>query len=189
MVLRDAVEVGEIRSLAARLGWNYVGDIDRDPERQVFYEAKWEVGGDVTAHYIVDELVDERYMVVAGDKESPVEDVVAKVEEHLDVWPFHDLLDEFDVSVHPAGQARSTLRLGAGSPLSADEEVLIRVRESAHHGDAAVREAALWAMVYAAWPEYRDDLAVLAGSDPVPEIARQAGLALRQLAEDGVIEP
>jgi hypothetical protein len=44
-------------------------------------------------------------------------------------------------------------------------------------------------MVYAAWPEYRETLAAMSERDTDPEVARNAGLALRQLAENGVIEP
>jgi hypothetical protein len=189
LLLQDSVRPGDIRALAEANDWTFVGDIDPDPENQVFYEAKWDTSEGVSIHYVVDEVVNERYVVAAGDDEARVGGVMSTVENRLDVWTLDELLNSYDITPYPAGHAQAVLRLGAGSPLSAVDSVSGRVWEAVRHQDRRVRLAAVWAMVYAAWPEYRETLAAMSERDTDPEVARNAELALRQLAENGVIEP
>ncbi|GAA1382100.1 hypothetical protein GCM10009639_00800 [Kitasatospora putterlickiae] len=183
LILRDSVDNAGIRAFAEADGWTYQGDIARDPANQAFYEAKWSLPGGLSAHFVADEFVDARYLVVAGDDDAGVQEASARLEAALDVWSVADLETNFDVCVYPFEQARSVLLLGAGSPERAVDSVFTRVLEAVRHKEPRVRRAAVQAMVYAGWPEYREPLAELAARDADPEVAREAGLALRVLEE------
>ncbi|WP_405521762.1 hypothetical protein [Streptomyces canus] len=189
LILRDQVDASDIRSFTQSTGWDFLGDIDRDPERGVFYEAKWDTGDGRSVHYIVDEFADVCYMVVANTDSDEAEETLSQIAGSLAAWTSEDLLNDCYVHVYPAGWAKSLLRLGAGAPLRAEDSVVSHVVFSSEHEDASVRSAAVWAMVYTAWPEFKEAMVRLARTDPDPQVAREAQLALEQLTESGVIEP
>jgi hypothetical protein len=60
---------------------------------------------------------------------------------------------------------------------------MLRVRESLVNPASRVRRAAVWAMIYAAWPAYHGLLMRVAEADTDQEIAQQAALAAEQLSE------
>ncbi|GHH10965.1 hypothetical protein [Streptomyces lanatus] len=188
LILHDRVEGADIQELAQRAGWTFLGDIDRDPERGVFYEAKWDIGNGGSAHYIVDEFADVPYMVVVHEDPSVTDETLATIEQSLAVWTVDEMLEDCYVNVWPAGWVKALLRVGAGAPLSAVPEIVEHIEFSAEHKYAEVRRAAVWAMTYTAWPEFQGCLTRLSGTDEDEEVAREAGLALEQLAESGVIE-
>ncbi|MER7706369.1 HEAT repeat domain-containing protein [Kitasatospora sp. NPDC097605] len=183
LILRDSVDNAEIRAFAEAEGWAYQGDIARDPASHAFYEAKWSLPGGLSAHYVADEFIDARYLVVTGDDDTRVQAASARVEAALDVRSVDELEADLDVRADPFERARSVLLLGAGSPKRAVDSVVTRVLAAVRHRDARVRRAAVQAMVYAEWPEYREPLADLLTQETDPEVARQAGIALRVLEE------
>ncbi|MCX5058290.1 HEAT repeat domain-containing protein [Streptomyces sp. NBC_00201] len=189
LILRDHVDAAAIRAFTDNAGWTFLGDIDRDPDRGVFYEAKWDTDTGGSVHYIVDEFADVPYMVVSNDAPDVAEETLSRIEDGLAVWTLDEMLDDCYVHVYPAGWAKSLLRLGAGAPVHAVDSVVSHVVFSSEHDDAAVRRAAIWAMVYTAWPEFEEPLVRLARTDSDAQVAREAQLALEQLAESGVIEP
>ena len=89
----------------------------------------------------------------------------------------------FDTSVYPVEQTRSVLILGAGSPERAADPVIMRILEATHHTDARVRRAAVCAMVYSEWPEYRESLAEMIARETDPQVIHQAELAVQLLEE------
>ncbi|TCC08112.1 HEAT repeat domain-containing protein [Kribbella soli] len=173
LILRDHVGNADVRAFVDAAGWTFVGQIDRDLEHGIGYEAKWSTdGGD--AHYVVDEFADVVYLLAPDAAHASIENA-------LSVWTLDELIEDSYVHVYPAGWAKSVLRLGAGAPVVADERVLDHLVFSAQHADVPVRRAALWAMVYAAWPEFTEALTALA-RDEDPGIAREALDALELLS-------
>lgn len=183
LILRDSVDNAGIRAFAEADGWTYEGDIARDPEHRSFYEAKWSRPGGLSAHFVADEFVDARYLVVAGDDGARVGEATERLEAALDVRSVDDLETDFDVSVYPVEQARSVLLLGVGAPRRAVGAVVMRVLEAVRHKDPGVRRAAVQAMVYSEWPEFREPLAETVAHDADPEVVREARIALRLLEE------
>ncbi|WP_406404258.1 hypothetical protein OH805_33395 [Streptomyces sp. NBC_00879] len=188
LILRSHVESGDIQALAENNQWEFLGDIDRDPARGIFYEAKWDSGDGGSVHYVVDEFADVCYMVAANEDSQAANRIAGIIESALPVWTLDEMLEEFDVSVYPAGWAKSIMRLGVGAPLHAVESIVTRAEESTQHTDSPVRRAAVWSMVYTAWPEFESALTRVAQEDEDPQVAREAQLALEQFAENGLID-
>jgi len=181
LVLRDHVAGGDIRSFVEGEGWTFAGQIERDPARGVFYEAKWTTPHGPPVHYVVDETADVAYLVVMiglDDGTQSAEAILSRIEQGLAVWSLDELLTDCYVHVYPAGWAKSLLRLGAGAPPHAVPEFVEHIVFSSQHQEARVRRAALWAMAYAAWPEFMATLTAMADTDEDPEVAREARLAL-----------
>ncbi|MFC8798755.1 hypothetical protein ACFT2C_13555 [Promicromonospora sp. NPDC057138] len=177
LVLQPSFEPADVRALAEDSGWDFFLEVDADPERGIFYEVRWDIADGGTVHYIVDEVVDASYMVARHDDPSIAEQVADRIAAALPFWTLDELLHDFDVNVYPAGWAKALLRLGAGAPKQADDEVVMRVKESIGHRDAQVRAAAIWAMVYTEWPVFRDILAGME-TDADPEVAAGAAWAV-----------
>jgi hypothetical protein len=171
LILRDHVGAADIRSFSEAAGWTFLGDIARDPEKKIFCEAQWDIGDGSSAHYVVDEFADVHYMVATDGKTDSL------IETGLSVWTVDEMLEDCYVHVYPAGWSKSLLRLGAGAPLEADKPVMDHIIYSVRYADKTVRRAALWAMVYTAWPDFEDTLAELT-RDEDPQVANEARLAL-----------
>lgn len=185
LVLHDRTEPEEVRAAAERNNWTFAGQIDRDQENGVFHEVRWNTDDGGSVHYVIDEFADVLYLVVRHEDPAAAERLAATIESSLPVWTVDDLLEECYVQVYPAGWAKALLRLGVGAPLEETEPVLAHVRFSAGHRDAEVRRAAVWAMVYAEWPVYREILANLAETDEDQRVSREAALAVEQFDRTG----
>lgn len=168
LILRDHVGNADIRAFVEAAGWTLVGEIERDPEHGMGYEAKWSTA-DGDAHYVVDEFADVFYLLAPDAAHASIENA-------LSVWTLDEMIEDCYVHVYPAGWAKSTLRLGAGAPVVADERVVDHLVYSAKYAEVPVRRAALWAMVYTAWPEFTEAVTVLA-RDEDPVLAREAQAA------------
>lgn len=177
VVLRDEVQPATVRAVAEQNGWTFYAQIESDPENGVFYEVRWDVPGGGTAHYIIDEVVDCIYLVARHDDRATAERLGEEIAIQLPSWTVDELLHEFDVNIYPAGWEKALLRLGAGAPIEENEEVALRVRESAQHKIGKVRLAAVWAVVYTEWPVFRELLSTMAETDCDPEVARAAARA------------
>ncbi|RJO77574.1 hypothetical protein D5S18_07455 [Nocardia panacis] len=173
----------EVRALAAADGWTYEGDTARDPDSRAFYEAKWSLPGGLSVNYVADELVDARYLVVSGEDDARVREVTTRLAAEVIFWSLDELLVNFDTSVYPAEQTRSVLILGAGSPKRAADPVIMRILEATHHKDARVRRAAVCAMVYSEWPEYREPLAEMIVRETDAQVIHHARIAVQLFEE------
>ncbi|MFJ9211946.1 hypothetical protein [Streptomyces sp. NPDC102264] len=185
LVLRDSVEDSEIWSFAEQKGWHYLGHVPRDPARGVFYEARWEPTEGSTVHYIIDEFTDVVYMVVQHHEVEVAENLAGQLTDGLPIESLEELARNFDIHMYPAGWAKAVLRLGVGAPKEPDENFLLRIRESVGHPEARVRKAAVWAMRYAAWPEFSQDLKRMAKSESDPEVAKEITHAMETFRTPG----
>ncbi|MFC8798753.1 hypothetical protein ACFT2C_13545 [Promicromonospora sp. NPDC057138] len=181
LLLRPSFEPPQVRALAEDSGWRYAGQIDEDPERGIFFEARWDTADGGTVHYIVDDVADAAYLVARHDDPLIAEQVADRIVAALPVWTPEALLEVCYVKVYPAGWAKALKQLGLGAPKQADEQMVDHIKFSSEHQDAPVRMAAVWAMVYTEWPVFRDVLAGMAEKDPDPEVTARAARAVQEL--------
>lgn len=181
VVLKDSVLEETVDDYLRSLGWVRVGHVDRNPEEMVQYGVRWNVDEVTSVHLTVDDFAELRYVTVAGESWEEVGRVLNLTQGGLDVWTRGDLIRDADAassSDDAQNEARSVFRLGVGAPLAAENTILVRVEAAARSQNEIVRRAALWAMAYSQWPEYRETLRWLAGNDPILEISRQAEIVL-----------
>lgn len=184
IILRPDVLNEDIWSFAERQGWIYLGHVPRNPERGVFYEARWEPGGGGSVHFIIDEFADVLYMVAQHHDPQAADELAHQVEKALPVKSLETLVEDFDVNMYPAGWAKSLLALGVGAPKAVDEEVLSRFRQSFGHREAKVRMAIVWAIRYAAWPELQQYLEQMARLEADPNVASEIARAMEIFAAE-----
>ncbi|MFC6881992.1 MULTISPECIES: hypothetical protein [Actinomadura] len=173
LVLKDHVGVADVNAFADARDWTVLGTVERDPEKGFFFEKKWAARAGVSMHYIVDEFLGERYMMAMSRHGNPDRELT-RLSAGLDTWSLDEALFQFDASVYGADKERAVRLLAAISPASADQSIVERVIKASGSRYKGVRLAAVWAMAYADWPEYRETLASVAVRDTEEEIRRDA---------------
>ena len=186
LVLRKETRSESLADFAALSDWEPIGHVPRDPAQGVFLEIIWKPDDDTSVYYVEDEFTNTRFVTAGAPDPGKVEQILADIARHVGVWSLRDMLAATK-DKDPQRRMEALLRLGVGSPLRADPSVMKAVRRAAHDPDPVIRRAALWAMVYAEWPEYRDDMVELT-HDPDPVVADDASRALRRFIEEGVID-
>ncbi|WP_330358809.1 HEAT repeat domain-containing protein [Streptomyces chartreusis] len=183
LVLKDEVSWQDLREFTEEHEWRYIGMMDRDPDKRIYREAKWEVGSALFAHYVEDEFADERFIIATGGSADSRNRALAEISESVAVWSFEDLLYEVSGAAYPAGRARAVMRLGVGSPLQAVDSAVNRIERASKDSDLRVRKAAVWAMAYSDWPQYRPVLEIFVEREKDPQLAHSASLILQSLGE------
>ncbi|MFF7791436.1 HEAT repeat domain-containing protein [Streptomyces sp. NPDC007991] len=185
IVLRNDIPDAQIWDFAERQGWSYLGHVPRDPERGVFYEARWETSQGNTVHFIIDEFADSLYMVAQHQSEAEADRIADTIQDSLPSYSVPQLAEEFDINMYPAGWAAWLLRLGVGAPKRPDDTVTSRIRDSIGHKKPAVRRAAVWAIRYTAWPELKSYLEHMRSDEQDPAVLAEIEEAIRVFNEVG----
>jgi len=156
-----------VRAFADQHGWT----IDASDPREI----SWAAGPGVSLQYIVDPLSLVEYVVLSGNEQSAVEQTTRIVTDKAPIWTLDELLA--DVSDSPE-RAAAVARAGVGAPDEYDERFFACITAAMKDPDTAVREAALYATAYSAYPQYHDRLVEVARTDPDPERQEDADLIL-----------
>jgi hypothetical protein len=80
------------------------------------------------------------------------------------------------------------MRLGVGAPYEFDDEVFRRITAGLVHGNADVRQLAMWGSVYSPWPDYLPYLRQIAERDKAPLLRERASDVLSIFKSQGVAE-
>ncbi|AXG81889.1 HEAT repeat domain-containing protein [Streptomyces paludis] len=153
-----------------------------------WYEARWIVSAAATFHYVEDAVASECYVSVSGDVPTVVEGTLRMVMEDLDVWSPDELVAAVDDANDPVGRGSALIRLVIGSPIHYDAEIAERVYDGLDDPDHRVREMAIWASSYRAFPQYRSRLRELAERDPEGSVRDSAREMLEFYDQAGVAE-
>ncbi|KAA5835992.1 HEAT repeat domain-containing protein [Saccharopolyspora hirsuta] len=152
MALKDHVTMAEVNEFAAARGWTELGTMRADPGAGVFFEKKWQVRDELSLHYVVDDLAGERYVLAMGpDPDAEL----AELTSGLDTWTISEAAFNFDASVYRADKDRAVRLLGVVSPADPTRAIIDRVTKAARSDHSEIRHAAVLAMAYAEWPDYR----------------------------------
>ena len=182
-ILRDSVTEDDVRAVTERNGWRYAGDVRG---QQILHRApSMRRGGPLE---IVDRFITSWIPLPAkvtwclwAATRRWSKRVIATIEQSLATWSIDEAFRSYGAAGFAPSRAKAVLLLGLISPARPVEGVMERVRESTHHRDARVRRAAVWAMIYSEWSEYREDLARIASTDSDLEIADEASRALETI--------
>ncbi|MFI6692843.1 HEAT repeat domain-containing protein [Streptomyces sp. NPDC050433] len=183
LALKDHVAIEDVNNFAGSRNWAVAGVVNRDPEEGIFFEKKWRIGEGFAFHYIVDDFMGERYVVVVGQSEFESESYLDVIVSGLDCWSAGEAVLKFDSSVYVADRVRAVRLLGVVSPLAVDSSIADRVVGAAQSESPDVRRAAIWAMGYSDWPEYRERLASLVEAESNGIIRDEAAAILSRLRE------
>ncbi|MEV0603446.1 hypothetical protein AB0I82_29700 [Streptomyces sp. NPDC050315] len=184
LALKDHVTMAEVNQYAETRGWDSIGIINRNPDEGVFYEKKWQVRDGLSFHYIVDDFMGERY-VMAVSQTPDADEKLTELSSGLDTWTTDEATFNFDASVYGADKERAVSLLGIVSPLQSDQAIIERVCKAARSKYPGVRQAAVWAMAYSKWSEYREELTALIEREADEQLVQDAEAVVSTLGTDG----
>lgn len=156
LVFRKMPSEGDAERLANAMGWPVRGEIPADYARGIPREVQWSAGPAITLHYLEDDLSGNAYLVVSGDRKEIAEATAGIAEQHLAAFfSYEELLDSISKARKEPEKCRALVRAALGAPREFDDRLFEIVRISLRDKSPAVRESAIWATSYAAWPQFR----------------------------------
>ncbi|MFC7329943.1 hypothetical protein [Marinactinospora rubrisoli] len=143
-----------VATFPPELGWSGPSST-REEDRESWLPARVVWGTDPALHYEEDLLSDFAYVTSVGSDPEQVAAVARLAEQRLPVRSVGQLLEDVDWQFGDEDRAHAVVRAGAGAPLEVHEGVLDCVRAALAHASPQVRMAAVWAVTYQPWPEFR----------------------------------
>ncbi|GAA2836556.1 HEAT repeat domain-containing protein [Crossiella cryophila] len=180
-VLRVLPGEDEVAAYAAEQEWDPISFRQADPAQGVNYEVVWLTEDNLTLHYRQDYVSRSACFLFAGDDPELAEHLAAEMDTALDAYSVEELIDAATTTTEPPERGRALLRLGFGSPPTADDRILPVITAGLRDPDPDLRRTAIWATTYAPWPQYRAPLAELATGEPVPDVRDLAQATLQIL--------
>ena len=174
LVLGRSPQDESVVELAEDEGWSAVEDVVADGARQVL----WAVGPGTSLTYTEDPVSHNAYVVLASADQATYDRALELIEYELMPFQRIAMLRTIDNSSTPLAVARSVICAGLGAPDEFDEEFFTRIRDAFSSPEDWVREAAIWATAYSAWPQYVPLLEFAAGNDSSAKLRSDAAAVL-----------
>lgn len=133
-------------------------------------EQVWRVAEDVTFHHVLDQRSGLAYVEVRGSDSDRMREALERVRPSLEVRSQSELLEALWSNHDETELPAALLAAGLGAPLRFAEDLFLPVSQALDHPDPGIREAALWALAYTEWPEWRTVVTPLGDTDPDPRI-------------------
>lgn len=182
-------------SFAEQHGWEMYSDTafgqNVPPDRPTAVEVMWLVHHDISFFYVenylsYDSCVGFTYTRPPG---AEIDALMQELEHDLDNWSADELLRQADVASSPDEHGRAIIRVGLGAPVDFNQEFYDRIGRAARHPGPMVRETAVAAMMYPAWPQFRPLLRSLTENDPAENVRMRATNLLDSYDRVGVPDP
>jgi len=166
------------RRLAECHGWQKLADRPMNVRRNIAAATIWDAWlPGLTVGCYDDPLAEASCVIVRSCRAlSEVEGIEGVLKMHLPFLEDDEILSLPETSSSTSHRALSVIRLGFGAPLTFDQRFADRISEATGDINAKIRTAALWAITYTEWPEFRPLLSRVAEYDQkrlVKELASQ----------------
>lgn len=199
LVLRRFPSKDPVVAFANSKSWQKVSETPHDWELGIHEEVMWLVSDGIYFYY-TEEYVSENACIglietsISGTSElfaeiSDTSEPFVELEEEFNPWQLSELLASIDDSATPSELAGSVVRAALGAPVQFDWQFFVRIRDAATHSEFMVRDIAVSATAYPAWPQFRPLLREIADSDPVVRVRDNASFVLESFDRVGVPKP
>jgi hypothetical protein len=182
LVLLGEADEDTVEEFAAGLRWPRLSESAADLDEFLPRQVSWAVRASATLHYMEDLISDLKYVMVIADDQETVCSAVAEIEDGLPVWTVEGLLADVDAQTDPDDVALALIRLGMGAPLEYNDRVFERIRDAMGSEAKRVREGALWAITYEAWPAYASPVRALLAQERDEDLVRTAQGLLAEMS-------
>jgi hypothetical protein len=178
LVVKDSLTREGIDTLAKVNQWSFVQEIL--PGEDTPYQKIWTTADTQTAiHYIEDALIKVRYLQVKG---AEPEKVARQIHASGETFDREDMLYMLDHASQPAEAFDAIYFACIVAPEQYDREYFERFEKMFSHADAEVRRAAIFAVAYFPWPQFRAVLERLVSDDA--EVSYDAEVMLDSLIDN-----
>lgn len=178
-----------LEELGRRSGWDLVEDSTGAPNERYSREQWWQVDDDLFVHTVCDNLSGHCAVSAAGPSQAEADALLTRLAEAIDVFSRAELLAAPSAESDPQERVRAVMRLALGATRDFDRDVFERVSRYTEDPVPGVRDAAIWASGYVAWPPMRTLLRTVAEQDPHEAVRQDARTFLQMYDNAGVPEP
>ena len=184
LVLKHTNAERDVQAFADDLGWSRTLEEASDPAHGKAREIMWASGPASSLHYLEDPVSRHSYLVTRSEDRAEADSLASLADTRLVIWQPDELLAAIDNAADPVERAVAVIRAGLGSPDEFDDRFFRRIRDAMAHPDPRVREAALYATAYSAWPQYLPLLERAAREDPDGERRNDAEILVESFRAD-----
>jgi hypothetical protein len=177
LLLDEPSRIDDIETLAGRLAWRESRDIQDGGIREV----SWDIGQDAVLHYVEEARAAACFVQVEADSQASVDRVVAVVIEQLHPISADEVVGAVDRADSSQDLAIAILRMGLIAPAKWEVRTYTRLNAALYDDSPHVRAAAVAAVAYRHWPEFRSLIRYMAVTDSDPNVRRDAEI-LSELA-------
>ena len=166
----------QFRDLAAAHGWILAETVRNRPNHPIHYQETFtNAERTLGLRYIEDDLSGLHYFDVAG----PAQDEAVKIlTANLSLYSEDELLTSFDEAKTEDEVAEAVVRLGVASTEVPNEPFAKRFAQALRHPDPGVRSAALVAVSYRSWNEFKPIIQDILDHDPAEDPRERARIMI-----------
>ena len=151
--------------------WIWIREVEAEEDNP--YELVWETEDEQTSiHFIDDQWINLCYFVAKG-KEP--EKVIEQIRSSLDTYSVHDIHQMLNHATTPEEYIRAIHHVGVAAPQE--------------YEPALVRHAAILAITYVGWSEFKNVLKKMETSDPDPSVRQRASILLEAYSKSSSCSP
>jgi hypothetical protein len=173
-LLKESVSEDEIYTAALNndwLWWDKTLSSEDNP-----YEVVWITDDEQKSiHYIEDHLINLRYLVAQGDD---VEQIIKQIHSSLDIYNNAEIRQLVEKASTRDEHICAIYQVGIAASQDYDSEFFELLKIGLSNPDAEVRKAAILAVGYVGWSEFREILQHLKTDDPHLMVRERASIML-----------
>jgi len=189
LVLKHCPAREEASRMADQHGWTKYSEMPIEEGESDSVEVLWRVRPGLAFFYVENYLSDDCAVGLIWSEppvDSEGEELLREIEQGVDVWSVNELLGAIDTAESDVELARALMRAALGAPVDFDPRFLERISRALSHPEPMVRETAVAAMMYPAWPQFRPVLRKVAQEDPSERVLARAMTILESYDRVGV---
>ena len=180
-ILPSGTEEDAVDDFAAGVNARKVHEVTASPVLGLTREVTWDVAPGYHLHYGRETPSQLSFVQISGERPDEIENFSRIIVEYLSALTDDELLAAVDSARSVDSRRIALVQAGLGAPVEPDDRYVERIRAALSDPDPRIREAGLWAAVYAYWPVFLPMLERVAEADESDLLRRQA-----QAAVDGM---
>lgn len=186
IILPREVDETDVEDCASLMNATKVRDTTALVEIGLTREVTWRVVNDYYLHFGKEYPFGINFVFASGPEEPEVGELTAMLSEYFEPPTDDELLSAVDSSTSVEQRRENLTRLGVGASTVEDPRYLEKIVEAMRSGDERVREAGLWAALWALWPQILPEIDSMNKNDANPVLRDQAGALAGWMRREGI---
>ena len=174
LLLKDSMSKSNVYKLSVIRDWLWLERVPQSDSNP--YEEIWvkDVYDDQTSiHYLEDHWIDLRYLVARG---PDAEEVAQQILSSLEIVDAQEVLRSSPIDLE--AEIKAVYQIGILAPQAFTQNFFEYLESKLTSKEVSIRKAAIIAVAYIGWSEFKPIVRVLKESDPEPEIREDASRLL-----------
>lgn len=174
--LKDNLSKSDFDQAAWKHGWLWYSDIPRAEDRP-FESIRTTRSSKTIIHYFDDHLIDVRYIII-DDSGEEAQKVHQEICNSLDTYNYEDVERLLMNATNSEEYIRAIYRIAVAAPPQFQPHYFKLFEQVLNNPDAKVRDAGIFAIGYAGWPEFRNILEQIKATDTDATVRESAAIML-----------